>query len=263
MHDLVVRGGTVIDGTGTVGARTADIAVDGDLIVAVGRVPDRGRREINADGLIVTPGFVDLHTHYDGQATWDPVLAPSAVHGVTTVALGNCGVGFAPARPDTHDWLIGLLEGVEDIPGTALSEGLTWQWESFPDYLNALDTLRRTIDVGAHLPHAASRTYVMGERGADPMQHPDDGEVTAMAQLVTQALQAGAMGFATSRTELHRTKAGQRLGTLRAGDAELMAVAEAMRRHGSGVVQLVSDMYLSPDDSFVDAELALVEALSP
>lgn len=158
MHDLVVRGGTVIDGTGTVGARTADIAVDGDLIVAVGRVPDRGRREINADGLIVTPGFVDLHTHYDGQATWDPVLAPSAVHGVTTVALGNCGVGFAPARPDTHDWLIGLLEGVEDIPGTALSEGLTWQWESFPDYLNALDTLRRTIDVGAHLPHAALRT---------------------------------------------------------------------------------------------------------
>lgn len=262
MHDLVVRGGTVIDGTGTAGSRTADIAVDGNLIVAVGRVPERGRREIDADGLLVTPGFVDLHTHFDGQATWDPVLAPSAVHGVTTVALGNCGVGFAPARADTHDWLIGLLEGVEDIPGTALSEGLTWQWESFPEYLDALDALRRTIDVGAHLPHAALRTYVMGERGADPLQHPDDGEVAAMAQLVTQALQAGAMGFATSRTELHRTKAGQRLGTLRAGEAELMAVAEAMRRHGSGVLQLVSDMYLSPDDAFVDAELALVEAMS-
>jgi len=262
MHDLIIRGGTVVDGTGLAGPRMADIAIDGHLIVAVGRVPGKGRREIAGDGLLVTPGFVDLHTHFDGQATWDPVLAPSAVHGVTTVALGNCGVGFAPARPNTHDWLIGLLEGVEDIPGTALSEGLSWEWESFPDYLDALDALPRTIDVGAHIPHAALRTYVMGERGADPLQHPDDDEITAMSQLVSEALQAGAMGFATSRTELHRTKAGHRLGTLRAGAGELMAVAEAMRRHGNGVLQLVSDMYLSSDDAFVDDELALVEALA-
>ncbi len=211
--DLVVRGGTVVDGSGGP-PRSADVAVDDGIIVEVGRVSGRGRRELDADGLLVTPGFVDLHTHYDGQATWDPLLAPSSQHGVTTLAMGNCGVGFAPARPDRHDWLIGLLEGVEDIPGTALAEGLTWGWESFPEYLDVLDSQTRAVDVGAHVPHAALRTYVMGDRGADHLEHPTDAELASMARLVAEGLAAGAVGFATSRTEIHRTRDGANIGTL-------------------------------------------------
>src|SRR4029079_17595925 len=156
MHELVIRGGTVVDGTGAP-VRTADVAVDGGLIVEVGRVETRGRREIDADGLLVTPGFVDMHTHFDGQATWDPHLTPSCWHGVTTAVLGNCGVGFAPASPTRHDWLIGLMEGVEDIPGSALSEGMAFDWESFPDYLDALDRMPRALDIGTHVPHGAVR----------------------------------------------------------------------------------------------------------
>jgi N-acyl-D-amino-acid deacylase len=262
MPDLVIRGGAVVDGTGRRPPVTADVAVTGDRIVEVGRVSGRGRREIDASGLLVTPGFVDLHTHFDGQATWDPVLAPSSVHGVTTVAMGNCGVGFAPARPDTHEWLIGLLEGVEDIPGTALAEGLRWDWESFPEYLDSLDAMSRTIDVAAHLPHSALRTYVMGERGADPHEHPDDDELAQITQLTTQALEAGALGFATSRTEVHRTNQGKRLGTLCAGEAELLAIAAALRGHGRGVIQIVSDLYLTPDDAFADTELSLIAAMA-
>jgi N-acyl-D-aspartate/D-glutamate deacylase len=262
MADLVIRGGTVVDGTGARAPYPADIAIEGDRIVAVGRVETKGRREIDADGLLVTPGFVDLHTHFDGQATWDPVLAPSSLHGVTTVAMGNCGVGFAPARPDTHDWLIGLLEGVEDIPGTALAEGLTWGWESFPEYLDALEGMERTIDVAAHMPHSALRAYVMGEDGADAQRHPDEAQIETMARLVSEALDAGAIGFATSRTEVHRSKAGNQIGTLRSGAAELLAIARAMRAHGSGVIQLISDMYQTPDDDFAESELALIEAIA-
>ena len=179
--DLVIRGGTVVDGSGAP-PRTADVAIDGGRVVEVGRVGERGDREVDADGLLVTPGFVDIHTHFDGQATWDPVLAPSSQHGVTTVAMGNCGVGFAPARPDRHDWLISLLEGVEDIPGTALAEGMTWGWESFPEYLDVLGGTERTIDVAAHVPHAPLRAYVMGERGADHLAHPTDDETAAMLE---------------------------------------------------------------------------------
>src|SRR5579872_4519166 len=159
MEDLVIRNGRIVDGTGRP-AISGDVAATGGVLTQVGGKAGRGRREIDADGALVTPGFVDIHTHFDGQATWDPLLAPSSWHGVTTVAMGNCGVGFAPARADRHDWLIGLLEGVEDIPGTALAEGLPWDWESFPQYLDSLDRRARTIDVGVHVPHAALRAYV-------------------------------------------------------------------------------------------------------
>ena len=156
MHDLVIRSGTIVDGTGTA-AYEGDVAIDNGLISQVGTVHMRGREEIDARGLLVTPGFVDIHTHYDGQATWDPVMAPSAWHGVTSLVMGNCGVGFAPAAPDRHDWLIGLMEGVEDIPGSALAEGIAWGWESFPEYLDALEKMPRTVDVGTHVPHGAVR----------------------------------------------------------------------------------------------------------
>ena len=259
--DLVIRGGTVVDGSGAP-ARTADVGIRGNTIVAVGAVADRGAREIDADGLLVTPGFVDIHTHFDGQATWDPVLGPSSHHGVTTVAMGNCGVGFAPAHPDRHDWLISLLEGVEDIPGTALAEGMTWGWESFPEYLDVLARTGRTVDVGAHVPHAALRTYVMGDRGADHLEHPTEDEIAAMARLVEEALGAGAVGFATSRTEVHRTSAGANIGTLQAGEAELLAIAGAMARAGTGVIQLISDCYQTTDDVFAQRELDLIEAMA-
>jgi N-acyl-D-aspartate/D-glutamate deacylase len=259
--DLVIRNGLVADGTGGP-LRRADVAIEAGLIVEVGDDVPRGRRQLDADGLLVTPGFVDPHTHYDGQATWDPVLAPSAHHGVTTVAMGNCGVGFAPVGPDHHDWLIAMMEGVEDIPGTALPEGLRWDWESFPEYLDALDRQPRTIDVGTHVPHAALRAFVMGERGADPTQHPDEGELAEMARLLDQGLEAGAVGVSTSRTEMHRTSAGDNLGTLRARQPELLAMAEVLRARGDGVFQFLSDSYRTTDDEFAQSEFDLVTAFA-
>src|SRR5215831_12621280 len=209
MHDLVIRDGVVVDGTGRSAFR-ADLAIDGQTIVAVGRVDERGRREIAADGAIVAPGWVDIHTHYDGQVTWDGLLAPSSAHGVTTAVMGNCGVGFAPARTgdSDHGGLIELMEGVEDIPGTALAEGLPWDWETFPDYLDALDRRRWTIDIGAQVSHAPLRAYVMGERGADPHEAPSADELAQMHRLVREGIEAGALGFTTSRTVLHRTRDG-------------------------------------------------------
>lgn len=261
MSDLIIRNGTVVDGTGAA-PFIGDVEVTDGRITAVGEVAGRAEREINADGRLVTPGFVDIHTHFDGQLTWDPLVAPSSLHGVTTIGVGNCGVGFAPARPDRHDWLIGLLEGVEDIPGAALSEGLTWEWETFPEYLDALERMRRTVDVGAHVPHAALRTYVMGDRGAEHTEEPTDAEVTEMARLVRESLDAGAMGFATSRTHVHRTSAGANIGTLSAGARELLAIAEALRGAGHGVTQLISDCYQTTDDAFAEAELDLLEAFA-
>ena len=206
----------------------------------------------------MTPGFVDPHTHYDGQATWDPLLAPSSHHGVTTVAMGNCGVGFAPVAPDRHDWLIAMMEGVEDIPGTALHEGLRWDWESFPEYLDALERQPRAIDVGTHLPHAALRAFVMGERGADPGEHPDEQQLGEMARLLEQGLDAGAIGVSTSRTERHRTSTGENLGTLRAREPELLALASVLRATGKGVFQFLSDSYRTTSDAFAASEFALI-----
>src|SRR5438270_9798755 len=187
MHDTVIRAGTVVDGTGAP-ARTADVAVDDGVITAVGRVDADGRRELDADGLLVTPGWVDIHTHYDGQATWDPEITPSSGHGVTTVVMGNCGVGFAPVRRGAESFLIELMEGVEDIPGTALHEGIDWNWESFAEYLDALDAMPRVMDVAAQVPHAALRAYVLGERAHEEA---DADEIAEMADIVEAALRAG------------------------------------------------------------------------
>lgn len=258
--DVVIRNGTVANGRGG-GVHVADVAIVGDRITQVGSSVGRGRREIDAEGLLVTPGFVDPHTHYDGQATWDPMLAPSSHHGVTTVAMGNCGVGFAPVAADRHEWLIGMMEGVEDIPGTALHEGLRWDWGSFPEYLDALERQRRTIDVGTHVPHAALRAFVMGERGADPTLHPDQDELEEMARLLEEGLRAGALGVSTSRTENHRTNRGENLGTLRAREPELLALASVLRKNG-GVFQFLSDSYRTTDDDFARQEFELVTAFA-
>jgi N-acyl-D-amino-acid deacylase len=236
-HELVVRGGTVVDGTGAPGF-LGDVAVDAGVITEVGSVDGRGARELDASGLSVLPGWVDIHTHYDGQATWDPEVTPSSWHGVTTVVMGNCGVGFAPVRPDGHDFLIELMEGVEDIPGSALHEGIDWQWESFPEYLDALERTDRVLDVCAQVPHAALRAYVMGERAHESSPTPD--EIASMAALVRSALDAGAAGFTTSRTLLHRSKHGLVPGTDALPD-ELVAIGDAIGAAGHGVFQLISD----------------------
>jgi N-acyl-D-aspartate/D-glutamate deacylase len=255
--DLVIRNGVVIDGAGGP-SRRCDVAIEGDRIVAVGGEVARGHREIDADGLIVTPGFIDPHTHYDGQATWDPWLAPSSHHGVTTVAMGNCGVGFAPVATDFHDGLIEMMEGVEDIPGTALHEGLRWDWQSFPEYLDALDRQERTIDVATHVPHAALRSFVMGESGGDPLAHPSESALHEMATILAEALDAGALGVSTSRTERHRTSQGENLGTLRSKEPELRALASVLKSEGRGVFQLVSDSYRTADEEFAASEFSLI-----
>jgi N-acyl-D-aspartate/D-glutamate deacylase len=263
MPDLVIRNATIVDGTGQPGVH-GDVAVTGDLITAVGpHLDERGQREIDADGLTVTPGFVDIHTHYDGQVTWDGVVAPSSLHGVTSIVMGNCGVSFAPARPTEaqHDWLIGLLEGVEDIPGTALAEGLPWDWETFTDYLDSIERRRYTVDVGAQVAHAPLRAYVMGERGADPNESPTTDELAEMARLTREGIEAGALGFTTSRTVLHRTRDGEPLGTRYSTADELIAIASALSDAGKGVLQMISDAYLSPDGTFANEELALMRNL--
>jgi N-acyl-D-aspartate/D-glutamate deacylase len=235
VHDLLIRGGTVVDGTGAP-ARVADVAVDAGRIVEVGRVRERARRVVDADGLLVTPGFVDVHTHFDGQATWDPHLTPSCWHGVTTAIVGNCGIGFAPARPDDHEWLIELMEGVEDIPGTALAEGIRWDWESFPEYLDALDRAPHAIDIGTHVPHAAVRAYVMGRRAHEDA---NDDELEAMHRIVVDALDAGALGFSTGRTRGHRDLRGRPVPGTHAPQAEVAMLLRAVASAGRGVFQLV------------------------
>jgi N-acyl-D-aspartate/D-glutamate deacylase len=237
--DLVIRGGTVVDGTG--GATfDADVAVKDGRIAKVGRVAGSGVEEIDARGRIVTPGFVDVHTHYDGQATWDSRLQPSSWHGVTTVVMGNCGVGFAPCRPADHDLLIRLMEGVEDIPFPVLTEGLPWTWESYPDYLDHLAGRRFDVDVGSQLPHAALRVFVMGQRGVD-REPATEADIAAMAAIAKRAMEAGALGFGTSRTLNHRSSDGSPIATLTAGEDELTGIALGMAAAGRGVLQVVSD----------------------
>lgn len=238
-HDLVIRNGLVFDGTGNQ-ARTTDIAIDEGRITAIGRVDGSGREEIDARDRIVTPGFVDIHTHYDGQATWDSRLTPSAWHGVTTAVMGNCGVGFAPCREQDHDRLIRLMEGVEDIPNAVLTEGLKWNWQTFPEYLQALEALPHDIDFATQLPHGALRVYVMGERGARREQAtPHD--IDAMARIAAEAMRAGALGFSTSRTLNHRTSDGDLTPTFSAESDELAGIASGLKVAGAGVLQVISD----------------------
>ncbi|HEY3842949.1 MAG TPA: amidohydrolase family protein [Acidimicrobiales bacterium] len=239
MHDLVIRGGTIADGSGRP-TRQGDVAIAGNRITAVGKVEGQARREIDADGMLVTPGWVDIHTHYDGQATWDPEVSPSGWHGVTTVVMGNCGVGFAPARESDREWLIQLMEGVEDIPGTALAEGMNWNWESFPEYLDEVERTDRVLDVAALIPHGALRAFVVGEGRANGVATSE--EIAEMAALVREAVQAGAIGASTTRTVLHRAKDGElAAGTTAAAD-ELIAIGEALGKAGHRVFSLASDM---------------------
>jgi N-acyl-D-amino-acid deacylase len=237
--DLVVRSGTVIDGSGG-DAIEADVAVRNGRIVEVGRFSGSGHEEIDARGLIVTPGFVDIHTHYDGQVTWDDRFTPSSGHGVTTVLMGNCGVGFAPCRPQDRDTLIKVMEGVEDIPELVMREGVPWNWQSFPEYLDALDRRRCDIDFATQVPHAPLRVFVMGRRGVDREPATAD-DMAAMAGLVQEGLEAGALGFTTSRSLFHRTPDGALTPTITAAEEELAAIARSMGRIGKGVIQLLDD----------------------
>ena len=240
MYDLVIRGGDVVDGRGGPAFR-ADVGIIGEQIVAVGPNLGSAKSEIDAAGKYVTPGFVDIHTHYDGQATWDQEMAPSSWHGVTTVVMGNCGVGFAPAAPERHEWLIGLMEGVEDIPGAALSEGMSWNWESFAEYMDALEALPRAVDVATQVPHGAVRAYVMGERGA-ANEPPTETDIARMSAIVEEGLRAGALGFSTSRTILHKSVDGELVPGTTATKEELIGIGRAMGRVGHGVFELASDL---------------------
>ena len=258
--DLKITGGRIVDGTGAA-AFDGDIAIQDGRIAEVGRCDGAAARVIDAEGAIVTPGFVDIHTHYDGQATWDPEMLPSAQHGVTTVVIGNCGVGFAPVHEKDHERLIRLMEGVEDIPGAALAEGLRFGWRSFPEYLDALDSMPRTMDIAAQLPHDALRLHVMGERGAaqEPATRDD---IVAMRDLCREALEAGAIGFSTGRTDNHRTAEGQWTPSSESTIAELEGIASAFDGLGHGVIQAVSDFDMLRDPTRFDAEFDVLESMA-
>ena len=241
MYDLIIKNGLIYDGIGSE-PFAADIAISDEKIVKIGPLEKEAKNTIDATGKIVTPGFVDIHTHYDGQVTWDPYLRPSTYHGVTTVVMGNCGVGFSPCKPDQRGWLIGLMEGVEDIPGTALHEGIDWEWESFPEYLNALEKKPLAIDVGTQIPHGAVRAYVMGERGINHEEATQE-EIDEMKQIVQEAVEAGAYGFSTSRTEKHNDVNGNLTPSITAHKTELVEIAKSLGQINKGVLQGISDFY--------------------
>ena len=256
-HQLKIMNGLVYDGSGGEPVK-ADIAIDNGRISAVGSVPGDAREAIDAAGCIVTPGFIDIHTHYDGQATWDDRMEPSIRHGITTAIMGNCGVGFAPVRASDHDRLVRLMEGVEDIPGTALHEGLKWNWESFPDYLDALDAMPRTLDIAAMITHDPLRVYVMDERASFDAQASDD-DISKMRKLVREALEAGAIGFSTGRSDLHRTADGEWTPASEATARELTGIAEAFHGLTHGVLQAVSDFDLQRSEEAFPKEWEVVE----
>ncbi len=255
MFDTTIRGGTVVDGSGKP-RFTADIGISGGRIAAVGGKLPPGKQDIDASGALVTPGWVDVHTHYDGQATWDPYLSPSTDHGVTSVVMGNCGVGFAPVHADKRDWLISVMEGVEDIPGTVLTEGINWQWETFPEYLDALERMPRALDVGAQIPHSALRTYVMGERGVTH-DEATPADIQAMVKLVEEGLRAGAMGLSTSRTLIHKYE-GHKYppGTFASAD-EILGLAHTLGKVGHGVFQMTANHYQMESEVPWMAQLAI------
>lgn len=253
-YDLVIRGGTIADGTGAP-LQEADIAVADGRIAAVGVVPGKGAEEVDARGLLVTPGFIDLHTHYDGQATWDRRFAPSSWHGITTAVMGNCGVGFAPVKDKDRERLLELMEGVEDIPGVVLREGLNWRWESFGEYLDVLDGMTRDIDICAQLPHAPLRVFVMGERAAR-LEPATEDDIAQMRRLAADAVRQGALGFSTSRTLNHRSSRGESTFSLHATEQELMGIALGLQDAGAGVLQVISD-WKDPQ-----AEFAMVRRLA-
>jgi N-acyl-D-aspartate/D-glutamate deacylase len=255
MHDLVITGGSVVDGTGGP-SRTADVAIADGRITGVGTRLGPAHRTVAADGLLVAPGWVDIHSHYDGQAVWDPLLETSAGHGVTTVVMGNCGVGFAPVRQAERAWTISLMEGVEDIPASVLEQGLDWHWQTFPEYLDALAAAPHAIDVAAQLPHAALRVFVMGERGIDHTEVPSDGEVADMARLAAEAVEQGAIGFTSSRSRNHVASDGRLTPSFSAGDPELLGIAAGLGRTGKGVIEI------NVDTSNLEGDLELLRRLA-
>ena len=258
MYDLKIINGLVIDGSGQAGVH-ANVAVNGGRIVEIGACPGSATQIIDAEGSIVTPGFIDVHTHYDGQVSWDEELMPSVNHGVTTAVLGNCGVGFAPCRAQDRDTLIKLMEGVEDIPGTALHEGIQWDWESFPEYMDAIEKIPHTIDFAVMVPHDPLRVYAMGERAMFD-QAANDDEIATMKRLVREAMEAGAIGFSTGRSDSHKTADGDWTPSSEASKEELVGIAEAFQGLNYGVLQAVNDFdMVRPQDNF-DAEFAVMEA---
>lgn len=259
-YDLKIRGGTIIDGTGAT-RRTGDLGIKDGKIVAVGDAPESAARTVDAEGALVTPGFVDIHTHYDGQVSWDADLAPSSIHGVTTCVMGSCGVGFAPVRDTDHDRLIELMEGVEDIPGTALSEGLTWGWSKFSEYMDKIDSFAHAIDFAVQVPHDALRVFVMGERGAANEAATDD-DLTAMKNHVRASLQAGAVGFSTGRSDNHRSAKGEATPASEAAARELMTIAGAFEGLGHGVLQAVSDFDMAVGPERFDPEFDIIESMA-
>ena len=240
MHDIVIRNGTIVDGSGEK-SFVGNIAIDGDRITAIGKVDSKGKKEIDASGKVVTPGWVDIHTHYDGQVCWDPYLTPSSWHGVTTVVMGNCGVGFAPVKPGSEEYLIQLMEGVEDIPGTAPHEGIDWNWETFPEFLDAVEKKELVMDVGAMVGHGPIRGYVMGYERCQGKDDATPQEIAEMSKITTEAIKAGALGFSTSRTYLHRDKQGELVPGTEAGQDEMRSLSMAIADAGEGTLEIVSD----------------------
>jgi N-acyl-D-amino-acid deacylase len=258
--DRIISGGTIVDGKGHA-PYTADIGIKDGRIAAIGTSLGSASETVNADGLTVTPGWVDIHTHYDAQVTWDPELLQSSLHGVTSAVLGNCGVGFAPAKPERHDWLINLMEGVEDIPGISLKAGMDWRWESFPEYIDSLDTMDRAIDIGTQMSHGALRTYVMGQRGADNEEANAD-DIGQMAALIREGMDAGALGFSTSRTEIHIDIDGVPVPGTFAGANELIPLARAVRESGHGLMEMVLSGVGGENCEALDREMALVRKVA-